>query len=489
MELNRTSTKPPIIEQNLGENYLRILKHRFIWRTVIVALSMGLIMAISLWRWLGWWSLVWGAAMIISTVVTSLIVYNLFWQHLFLLVDSLYPVSQAIKANQLAPFMEIENSILRKIFMQRTSSEVPTAKTTSTGILSAEALDQVQFGIISFDTKSKINYANKFAREFITIEQKLRLDFDQEQISLTSWIDQAKAAKLTDEHTWHNLPLKVENNQPKRWFNLIASFHKLAPNEVILMFSETSEPQQKQNAFDFVSYAAHELRGPTTVIRGYLDILQNDFPEKTDAVQTVLDRLVVAGNRLSSYINNILNVAKFDQKSFTLALKPTAPHEIIDDIYDDITLRATTNQRQLSIQLEPTLPTIYADKTSLTQAITNLIDNAVKYSKPNGEIQIRVFKQGGDVNFQVIDQGIGMPSSVLNNLFHRFYRSHRSKQQVGGTGIGLFITKIIVDAHHGQITVSSELDKGTTFTISLPVDPTQTVRSDNFIHNHGMIRK
>ena len=129
------------------------------------------------------------------------------------------------------------------------------------------------------------------------------------------------------------------------------------------------------------------------------------------------------------------------------------------------------------------------DRTSLTQAITNLVDNAIKYSKSDDNIVIRVFRNNSEISFQVADRGIGMPSSVVDNLFKRFYRSQRTQNQVGGTGIGLFITKAIVDAHHGNITVSSEVNKGSTFTINLPIDPDQASSPSGFIRNHGLVRK
>ena len=148
------------------------------------------------------------------------------------------------------------------------------------------------------------------------------------------------------------------------------------------------------------------------------------------------------------------------------------------------------------------LPTVAADRNSLTEVIANLVDNAIKYSNEGGTVEIIAQQDGNSVTFSVTDHGIGIPSSVVGHLFSKFYRSHRSKQNVSGTGLGLYISKAIIESHGGTIGVSSSEGHGSTFRFSLPIYSTVADKlkgSDNrnegimetsngWIKNHSMYR-
>lgn len=483
MELNQSS--PTLVSANLGQIYLRQLKRQLSLIQFLLSVGLASLIGFLFYQPTNIWlsGLICLATASLTLATTGLIRW-LIISRLTLLIDSLFPLSQARRQTQAVSFNQAEAAILQQIFNFKTSP-LPT---TDNGQLHLDTMDKAQFGLISFSPELKLNYTNNFAKQLLDIQSNLNLDF-ADQPNLIDWIKQTQAQKIDDHQTWQPVAYLNPETGERRWFNLAADFHKSTTNETLVLITPTDEPAKSQQDFDFIAYAAHELRGPITIIRGYLDILQTDFPSKSITGQVIMDRLTVAGNRLSSYINNILNVAKFDQKSFKLNPKPTAPASVIDEIYDDIQLRAKTNQKQLTIEIEPDLPLIPLDHTSLTQAITNLVDNAIKYSKPDGTIDISLFKNGSEISFQVTDRGIGMPPSVVDNLFKRFYRSQRTQNQVGGTGIGLFITKAIVEVHHGNITVSSEVGKGSTFTINLPIDPDQATHSSGFIRNHGLVRK
>lgn len=483
MELNQT--EPQLVSANLGDIYLRQLKRK----TTAAQFSLTLVVATASTLALHQpqnpiSSVLIFAGLFVSIGLVTTLIRQILLNPLAVLIDSLFPLSQARHSTQKISFARAEQAILQQIFNFKT----PAINQDNTNQLHLDAMDRAQFGLISFDPNLKLNYVNTFAKKLLDIQSHLNLDF-ADQIDLHTWIKQAQEQKIDDHRTWQALAFIDPETNQRFWFNLSADFHKSTVNETLVLITPTDEPAKAQQDFDFIAYAAHELRGPITIIRGYLDILQNDFPNKSTTGQVIMDRLTVAGNRLSGYINNILNVAKLDQKSFKLNLKLTDPANVIDEIYDDIQLRAKTNQKNLIIEVEPNLPNIPLDRISLTQAITNLVDNAIKYSKPGDSVKISVFRNNTEISFQITDQGIGMPPNVVNNLFKRFYRSHRTQNQVGGTGIGLFITKAVVDAHQGNITVSSEVGQGSTFTINLPINPDKVVTSTGFIQNHGLIRK
>lgn len=182
-----------------------------------------------------------------------------------------------------------------------------------------------------------------------------------------------------------------------------------------------------------------------------------------------MKRLIVSANRLSGYINNILNTSKYDRRHLQIHLAEERLGDIYDTIRDDMALRASSQNRLLSVTIPSDLPTIAADRSSLSEVISNLIDNALKYSNEGGAVAVSArLKDPATVEVSIQDNGIGMPSNVVGNLFHKFYRSHRSRETVAGTGIGLYICKAIVESHGGTIGVSSIEGQGSTFSFTVP---------------------
>ena len=165
-------------------------------------------------------------------------------------------------------------------------------------------------------------------------------------------------------------------------------------------------------------------------------------------------------------------------------------------------MRAGAQNRLLSVAIPTDLPTIPADSASLSEVMANLIDNAIKYSNEGGAINVTAAAKGDMVELSIEDHGIGMPGSVVSNLFQKFYRSHRSRETVAGTGIGLYISKAIVESHGGTIGVRSEEGRGSTFIVSLPTFASVADKlksgdnsnkdligqGDSFIKNHSMYR-
>jgi signal transduction histidine kinase len=202
-----------------------------------------------------------------------------------------------------------------------------------------------------------------------------------------------------------------------------------------------------------------------------------------------MKRLIVSANRLTGYVNNILNTSKFDRRHLILHLNEESLADVYDIVRDDMTLRATSQNRLLSVEIPTDLPTIAADRSSLSEVISNLIDNAIKYSNEGGAIAVSARTKDSFVEVSVTDHGIGMPGNVVGNLFHKFYRSHRSRETVAGTGIGLYICKAIVESHGGTIGVTSVEGEGSTFTFTVPIYATVADKLQNNDHtNAGLIK-
>ncbi len=334
-----------------------------------------------------------------------------------------------------------------------------------------QALDQTSAGLAILTPEGELTYANKRTPITITTANTKQLELVwEDNDTLQQWLDSVKDKEVNAEKTWLRVPNKITGEEGRRIFDITASFSKGSAAEVVLvLFDQTGLYQPEDDGLDFIAFAAHELRGPITVIRGYLDVLgvETEGVLQPDQ-QELIKRLVVSANRLSGYINNILNASRYDRRHLQLHLTEDTIPAIFDTINDDLQLRASSQNRLLSVSLPADLPTIAADRSSLSEVMTNLIDNAIKYSNEGGVVNVTAAAEGDFVKFNVEDHGIGMPASVIGNLFHKFYRSHRSRETVAGTGIGLYISKAIVESHGGKIGLQSAEDKGSTFWFMVP---------------------
>jgi len=376
---------------------------------------------------------------------------------------------------------------------------------TSPQLISA-ALDNTAIGFIVMDATGSITYANQKAPVHTDPTGTTLIDllFDDD-LTLDAWLKDCEQHAVHSEHTWKRVPNKITGEEDRKIYDVTASYQKGSQAEVVIsLFDRTTDYQPDDDDLDFIAFAAHELRGPITVIRGYLDVFGDEIGDKLDADQAeLLKRLVVSANRLSGYINNILNASRYDRRHLKVHLMEDTLTNIYDTISDDMNLRASSQGRVLSVHLPDDLPTVAADVASASEVFTNLIDNALKYSNEGGVVNVTAAVEGDFVNVSVQDHGIGMPGNVVSNLFHKFYRSHRSRETVSGTGIGLYISKAIVESHGGKISVRSVEGEGSTFTFSLPIystvaDKLQAGNNSNeslidrgdgsWIKNHAMFR-
>lgn len=367
------------------------------------------------------------------------------------------------------------------------------------------ALNETSCGFVVLNDKREITFANKAAP--VNIDQsgasKLSLIFTGSD-TLDAWLDECEQSAVHADKVWRRIPNRLPEEEDRRFFDVIASYDKGAESEVVLtLVDNTGAYITGEEELDFIAFAAHELRGPITVIRGYLDVLQDELQDVLQADQQELfRRLTVSANRLSGYVNNILNTSRYDRRHLKMHLIEASVSEIYDTIRDDMNMRATAQGRLLNVSLPTDLPRIAGDAASLSEVFGNLIDNAIKYSNEGGAINVTGSVQGDFVEVAVQDNGIGMPGNVVSNLFQKFYRSHRSRETVAGTGIGLYISKAIVESHGGTISVRSEEGHGSTFTVALPTyqsvaDKLKASNNSNekfieqgsgWIENHSMYR-
>lgn len=209
---------------------------------------------------------------------------------------------------------------------------------------------------------------------------------------------------------------------------------------------------------------SHELRTPLTSIQTHLEAMIDGIWEPTPERLNSVNEEVI---RLSHLVNQLKNLAKFDSEENKLNLKNENLAQLIKNIIYNNESYALEKNIKIKYELDEVNAKI--DKEKLTQVIVNLISNAIRYSNENGCILIRLYKENDFVKIIVKDKGIGIPRESLDYIFERFYRVDKSRcRNTGGTGIGLTISKSIIDLHKGKIEVKSKINEGSEFIITLP---------------------
>jgi len=272
--------------------------------------------------------------------------------------------------------------------------------------------------------------------------------------------------------------------------------------EVTLLNRQVQQANEELRQIDqfkseFVSNISHELRTPLTSILGYTELLLDApdgplTPLQTDSLQTVFNN----AQRLLGLVNDLLDLSRVESGRFTICPVPLAPAPLLCQLVEEMRLQAENKDLTLEADLPDDLPMLTADGLRIAQVLNNLLSNAIKFTPAGGQVRVRGYcleaergpathaTDGGDTPappglpqgrwlvVRVEDTGPGIPAAELPHLFTRFYRTAEAQHQaIKGTGLGLYVAKAIVEAHHGYIGVESQPGRGSTFWFALPLSP------------------
>ncbi|MEB3330451.1 MAG: ATP-binding protein [Candidatus Sericytochromatia bacterium] len=222
---------------------------------------------------------------------------------------------------------------------------------------------------------------------------------------------------------------------------------------------------------DFVANVSHELRTPLTAIRMAAESLHMGAMRDERMRAKFLNNIQGEADRLTRLVNELLTVANLMGRP-VLHMTQFDLQTLAEQVESTLQHHAKLASVTLLVSCPDDVPPIEADQDRLQQVLINLVDNAIKFTPASGTVTLDISseKDGAEVRCRVIDSGIGIPPIDLPRIFERFYRVDKARSRVtGGVGLGLSIVKDIIEAHHGKIAVSSEVNRGTTFTIDLPV--------------------
>jgi signal transduction histidine kinase len=220
----------------------------------------------------------------------------------------------------------------------------------------------------------------------------------------------------------------------------------------------------------FLANMSHELRTPLNAILGYTElILDSIYGDPPDKMRAVLERVQTNGKHLLGLINDVLDLSKIEAGQLTLSLTDYSLANLVQGVYVAVEPLAAQKNLALTTNVAPSLPAGHGDERRLSQVLLNLVGNAIKFTD-KGEVAIEASVSNGSFQVAVRDSGPGIAAADQVKIFEEFQQVDNTlTKQKGGTGLGLAISKRIVEMHGGGISVDSELGKGSTFTIRLPV--------------------
>lgn len=278
--------------------------------------------------------------------------------------------------------------------------------------------------------------------------------------------------------------LMLESTQPNQWQPEHLAFLRRLGNHAAIAVANAQLVEAlkvaNQAKSDFVSFVSHELKIPMTSIKGYADLLlSGNFGPINEAQTTFLDTIRNNINRMNRLVTDLTDVSRLESGQLHLETQPIQLTEVINEVTASTRAQIQAKRQKLVVQVPQNLPAVWADRTRLGQILTNLVSNAYKYTPENGRITICAEEMNSVndeaevqpmIHVSVADTGLGIKEEEQKAIFSKFFRgSDDEALQLPGTGLGLNITKNLVELHDGRIWFESKYRKGTTFHFIIPV--------------------
>lgn len=340
-------------------------------------------------------------------------------------------------------------------------------------------LNSMSDGVFALDKSGRIILFNKAAMELTgrKIEQvagqlaeKVMPFRSNGELVMTRWLAEGAGTEQRIGQ-WKSLEL-YRADGTSLFVDVQAVVLHEDPNGIraLITFHDLTKGHQlEEMKIDFIALAAHELRTPVTEIRGALDILSQDSKLIPKEDLKWLGHAANSAEELNRLINNLLGVSRIEHGRISYTVEPVNYAEYVKTVSTEVNRRIVESGRSLTVTIPARLPKLHLDHDAIKEVLNNLLNNAMIHTSAGTTISIVVKRNGDTIDTIIHDNGSGIPANALPNLFTKFYRAGEMKSKTRGTGLGLYISKSIVEAHGGKIWVESTLGKGSTFTFSLPI--------------------
>lgn len=358
---------------------------------------------------------------------------------------------------------QIEN-LSNAISSLKAAFDIQLSSVNSENARLSTVLEQLTDGVIIVDANGLIQFANPAAQKLFEISNAPGHSVT-EVVRNHQLVDAWRRCQQTNEMQSESVELPARH----QFLQLIAIPDTHASGSLLLVQDLTRVRRLETVRRDFISNVSHELRTPLASLKALTETLQSGALSDPEAGPRFLGRISTEVDALTQMAQELLDLSRIESGQVELILAPLAPKSLVTSAADRMRMQAERAGLKLSIKCEEGLPNIRADKSRLEQVLVNLIHNAVKFTKPGGDISLETESTVGGIRFAVRDSGVGIPTESLTRIFERFYRVDKSRTG-SGTGLGLSISKHIIEAHGGKIWAESNEGRGSVFYFVIPIN-------------------
>lgn len=326
----------------------------------------------------------------------------------------------------------------------------------------ATVLDQITDGVLIADATGLIQFANPAAGRLFQFSNPLHhsiAEVVRNHQLVEAWRRGQQTRQIQSE--------SVEVPTRHQYLQLVVIPDQHSSGSLLLAQDLTRIRRLETVRRDFVSNLSHELRTPLASLKALAETLQEGALDDPPAARRFVDQIQIEVDALSQMANELLELSKIESGRFTLERSPIAASNLLRSAARRMQVQAERANIILRVECAEDLPVIQVDAQRLQQVLINLIHNAVKFTRPGGEVVLCAEPGPGKIRFSVRDTGVGIPAEEVSRIFERFYRVDKSRTG-RGTGLGLSIAKHIVEAHRGKIWAESVQGRGSTFFFSIP---------------------
>ena len=321
--------------------------------------------------------------------------------------------------------------------------------------------------VVTFDVHGNVLLINPPARELLKLKTNGSEPGNREFSALPEIKEQLQNAMTA------KMEIKCEIEIGEKAFKVVLAPLRNQDGDirgiVAVLQDVTKEKRLEMLRREFVANVSHELRSPLSLLQGYVEALADGLAENEAERQRYLNILLDETLRLRRLVNDLLDLTQMETGNMNIKFEDISVNELVKRVADRFIPLFAEKDKKLILSIPEDLPPVSGDEDRLQQVMVNLLDNAGKYTPPKGVIEVTVRTRHGWVDISINDSGSGIPEEELAQIWERFYKvdKARTREDKGGTGLGLAIVKNIIQAHGGEVSVTSKLGSGTTFTVSL----------------------